>query len=317
MGYVLGLSAAILFGCNGVLIKVLLQSGISAAELTFLRAFCTMCLSGIILLISDRKSFRVSRGQLVLLAILGIGGVVGLQFFYAIAVSRLSVGIALLFEYLVVIAVAVIARFIFKERLKRRIWVAVVCVLSGLALVAEVWDSKLEVWGMVAGILAAVSYTVYFVLGERVLLNLSVLGLTFWSMLFASIFWIAMGTWGEIETNSFLEIVSMTGSLSWIEIPLWIPLLYAIVIGSFVPTLLSFAAIQRLRATPAGIIASSEVIVAFFIAWLWLNETLNLFQILGSAIVIVGVALAQTSRQGKVIDLDLATGSVRTINSKN
>jgi drug/metabolite transporter (DMT)-like permease len=41
-------------------------------------------------------------------------------------------------------------------------------------------------------------------------------------------------------------------------------------------------------------------------AWLWLGEGLNLVQIIGAAIVLVGIILTQTVRANKVIDAGLA-----------
>ena len=70
--------------------------------------------------------------------------------------------------------------------------------------------------------------------------------------------------------------------------------------------------LSLLSATSAGIVASSEVIFAFIVAWLWLGESLSFIQILGALIVTAGIILAQTSRGGKVVDLDLAatTGAI-------
>ena len=51
------------------------------------------------------------------------------------------------------------------------------------------------------------------------------------------------------------------------------------------------------------------------VAWLWLGEQLDLLQIAGAAVVLVGIVLAQTARSTKtVVDADLAirTGSVPT-----
>ena len=48
-----------------------------------------------------------------------------------------------------------------------------------------------------------------------------------------------------------------------------------VVLGSFAPFLLSFYALKHLTATAAGIVASSEVIFAFVVAWLWLGEQLD------------------------------------------
>jgi drug/metabolite transporter (DMT)-like permease len=79
--------------------------------------------------------------------------------------------------------------------------------------------------------------------------------------------------------------------------------------GSFLPFLLSFAALGRLKATAGGIVASSEVIFAFIVAWLWLGEELSVLQLIGAAIVLGGIILAQTSRPDHVIDADLALSS--------
>ncbi|HQE45998.1 MAG TPA: EamA family transporter, partial [Rhodoglobus sp.] len=87
---------------------------------------------------------------------------------------------------------------------------------------------------------------------------------------------------------------------------LWIPLLWLLVMGSFLPFLLSFAALGRLKATAGGIVASSEVIFAFIVAWLWLGEALSVLQLVGAAIVLAGIILAQTSRPDRVIEADLA-----------
>jgi drug/metabolite transporter (DMT)-like permease len=61
-----------------------------------------------------------------------------------------------------------------------------------------------------------------------------------------------------------------------------------------------------LERRPARIIASSEVIFTFLGAWLRLDEGSNLIQIIGTAIVLVGIILTQTARANKVIDAGLA-----------
>ena len=39
-----------------------------------------------------------------------------------------------------------------------------------------------------------------------------------------------------------------------------------------------------------------EVVLAAFVAWVWLGETLSTAQLLGGGVVLVGVVLAQTAR---------------------
>ena len=48
------------------------------------------------------------------------------------------------------------------------------------------------------------------------------------------------------------------------------------------------------------------MIFAFIVAWLWLGEALSVLQLVGAAIVLAGIILAQTSRPDRVIEADLA-----------
>ncbi|MHB1171546.1 MAG: EamA family transporter [Lacisediminihabitans sp.] len=306
MGYLYALLAAVLFGANGSVTKVLLQSGLSAGQLTLARVLSATVISAAVLLMVNRKAFRVSGRQLAVLAVLGVTGVALLQFSYAIAISLLPVGIALLLEYTAVLMVALVALIFFKERVKARLWVAIGCVLAGLAIVARIWAAELNPLGVVMALLAAVTLTIYFVVGEREVGRSSPLAVAFWTMGFASVFWLIFSGWWEVNPAIFGSTVPLGGNLATVMVPLWLPLLWNMLLGSFVPFFLSLMALKHLPATAAGIVASSEVIFAFAFAWLWLREGLDLVQSAGAAIVLVGIILAQTARADKVVDADLA-----------
>lgn len=311
MGYVYALLAAMLFGANGSLSKVIMEAGITPTQLTQFRTLGTCLLAGAVLLIVDRSAFRLKPRQIAIMAILGIVGVGLLQASYSVAVQLLPVGIALLLEYLAVLFVAVIAFFFLKEKVKPRLWVAIACVLVGLAVVAEIWASELNGLGVVMALIAAATLTVYFLVGERQVTQTSPLAVAFWTMGFATLFWAFFSGWWNLRPSVFAVPVSLGGNLDGAVMPLWVPLVTTILLGSFAPFMFSFLALKHLRATTVGVVASSEVIFAFLFAWLWLGEQLNAVQLTGAAVVLVGIILAQTSRQGKVVDPDLAFESDR------
>ena len=87
--------------------------------------------------------------------------------------------------------------------------------------------------------------------------------------------------------------------LDGVIVPVWVPLLWVITLGAFAPFIFSFAALRHLSATAVGILASSEVLFAFVVAWAWLGETLVAVQIVGAALVLVGIVVAQTARERK------------------
>ena len=306
MGYLFGLLAALLFGANGSVIKVVLASGLSPTQVTQFRTLGAFLISGVILLIIDRTAFRLPRKQLAIMALLGIVGLALLQVTYAFAIQLLPVGIALLLEYLAVLLVALVAFFFFKEKVKPRIWVAVGCVLLGLTIVAQIWASTLNGLGVLMALAAAVTLAIYFLVGERQVVATSPLAVAFWTSGFAALAWAPFSRWREVDPAILGEHVSLSGNLASVIVPLWMPLLWLLVMGSFLPFLLSFAALGRLKATAGGIVASSEVIFAFIVAWLWLGEALSVLQLVGAAIVLAGVILARTSRPDRVIEADLA-----------
>jgi drug/metabolite transporter (DMT)-like permease len=306
VGYLFALLAALLFGANGSVTKVVLDAGLSATQLTQFRVLGTAVISGALLLVLDRSAFRLSRRQLAVMAILGVFGVALLQATYAAAVQRLPVGIALLLEYLAVLMVAVIAFFFLKEKVRSRLWFAIGCVLAGLALVAEVWASRLDPLGVLLALIAAGSLTIYFLVGERQVQATSPLAVAFWTMTAAAVFWALLSGWWTLQPSDFLVVSSLGGALEAVEVPLWVPLAWNVVLGSFAPFFLSFLALRHLSATAAGVVAASEVIFAFLVAWLWLGEELGAVQLAGAGVVLGGIVLAQTARAGKVVDADLA-----------
>ena len=123
------------------------------------------------------------------------------------------------------------------------------------------------------------------------------------------------GGWWELDPTVFGTAASLDGALAAIELPVWALLIITVAGGTFLPFLLSFLAIRRLRPTAAGIIASSEVVFAFAVAWLWLGEALDWVQLIGASIVLAGIVLAQVSRPGTIADpnLAVATGAVEII----
>ncbi len=304
MGYVFALLAASFFGANGALSKLVMEAGITPVQLTFFRATTVMVIGAVWLLFSNRSAFKLTKREFWQILALGLGGVALLQWTYASSVALLPVGITLLLEYIAILAIAVIALVFFKEHVKTRLWIAIVIVFIGLALVAEVWNSQLNPLGVLFGFGAAAALTIYFVLGEKVLDKISAMKVTFWSMMFASMFWFFPSQWWAIDTAVLTETVSFPGAASWVAAPNWVFILMNGAFGTFLPYLFSLMALQRLKATPAGIAASSEVFFAFVFAFLLLGEVLSTIQIVGASLVFIAVLLAQTARAAGPIDAD-------------
>lgn len=307
VGYIAATVAAFIFGVNGVVIKLLMDgTGISGFQVTFLRVVGAAVLMGAVLLIRDPGALRITRKQILPLTIMGVVGVAMLQATYAQAVYLLPVGIALLLEYTAVLFVALIAHFFFREHVKARIWASIAAVLFGLATVAEVWNSTLNLEGVLWALGASASLTTYFVLGERQTGVRHPMAVGFWGMAVASVFWAIFSGWWTVDPGVFNRVIPFSDVAGGIAGPAWLLLAFIVVLGTFTTFTLGLWSISILKATRSGIVATSEVLFAFLAAWLILGETLNVVQLVGAGIVLGGVILAQSARDNRAVETDLA-----------
>src|SRR3989442_1043093 len=195
LGYAMVAAAATLFAINGTVSKVILGSGISSGQLTAVR--CAGAFIGLTLIaVATRPgSLRADAGDLPLLIALGIGlAVVQWSFFFAI--HRLDIGIALLIQYVAPILVALWARFVFHEHVRRRIWTALALSLAGLTLIVEIWHGgRLSGPGVAAAVLAAISYATYVLTAERGVRRPGPISPSPGGFLFATIFSSVLAPW--------------------------------------------------------------------------------------------------------------------------
>lgn len=299
LGIGFALAAAILFGLNASTTKVIMASGITAELVVFIRALSTAAFALIWALATNPKLLRVPLRKLPILIFMGIVGVGMLQWTYSIAVSLLPIGIALLIEYTAVLIVPVVALVLFKEKVRPQIWLGAVLVIAGLAVVAQIWSGGLNPTGVFFAFAAALSLTVFFLLGERIQRWLPTNVTMFYGMTFAAIFFAPFAGILEFDWGSISESIQLSGNLAPGTVPLWIALIWLGTIGAFIPMACSYLALRHLSATVVGIIATSETVLAFLFAFLWLNEVITWSQALGGLVVVAGILVAQTARGGK------------------
>jgi len=289
--------SATLFGLNGAVSKVALSSGLSSLRLSEARAAGACIALTLVALTRGSSSLRVRRSELFRLALFGIVGVAFVQLFYFLAIHRLPVGIALLIEYIGPVLVAIYARTLGHERVRRRIWAALALSLTGLGLMVQLWNGvSLDALGVVYALVDAVIFAAYLLMAEREVQKREPIPLLAWGFFFAVVFWTVVQPWWSFPTHAAARTVSLQGHLSSLHLPVWALVLWVIVLGSAVPFTLIVGALRHITATQAGVTAMLEPVVATVAAWIWLNESLSATQLVGAAVVLCGIGLAQTAR---------------------
>ena len=297
LGYAMVISAALLFALNGTVSKVVLQSGISSLELTQVRATGAFLGFALVLAFTRRQSLRLTRRELPYLVVFGIAGVALVQWLYFVSIGRLPIGIALLLEYLGPILIALWAWAVFKEPIRRRLWLALVLAVVGLSLVVEFWSGlSLDGLGVTAALCAAVAYAVYVLMAEHAVRWRDPASLTAYGFLFAALFWAVVHPIWRFPGERLDDSVSLLGHLERFSLPVWLLMLYVVVAGTMITFLLVAAALRHISATRVGIIAMLEPVAASVVAFLWLGESFGTAQLIGGAIVLAAILIAQTSR---------------------
>jgi len=293
------LTAAALFAVNGVVAKVILASGISSLRLTEVRITGAAIGLVSVLAIAKRSILRVTLRELPFLAVFGIAGLAFVQWLYFLAIHRLEIGIALLIQYLAPLMVALWVRFVVHRPVRRTIWLALALSLSGLTLVVQIWrgtDTGLDGLGVLAALGGAVAFAAYILMAERGVRRRDAVSLTAYGFVFGALFFAVIQPWWTFPSGHVSEHVSLLGNLSGSHLPVWALMLWMIVLGAIVPFALFVGSLHHIPATRASIVSMFEPVVASAVAWAWLGESLVAVQIVGGAVVLAGIVLAQTAR---------------------
>jgi drug/metabolite transporter (DMT)-like permease len=297
LGYVMVTVAATLFALNGVVSKVALGSELTSLELTQIRATGAAAGLLVFLLAFARARLRVGGRELLFLLVFGVTGVAFVQWLYFVAIEHLPVGVALLIQFIAPLFIALFAWLVYQEHIRRRIWVALVLCISGLAVVIEVWSGvAFDTIGITAALGGSLALTTYVLMAERERRHRDPVSLSFYGFLFAALFWAIVQPLWDFPWHTLGDSISLQGRFEEHSAPVWLLVGFVIVVGTMLTFSLLTGALRHITATRASIVATLEPVLATVIAWLWLEEAFGVAQLVGGAFVLTGIFLAQTAR---------------------
>ncbi len=299
IGVLAAAGAAVLFGVNATVSKLALGSGLSSLELVQLRSLGSAVALVTFLLLTRPATLRVRPRELGFLVVVGIIGIGLVQWFYFVAISRLPVGIALLLEYLAPVLVVLWVRFVRRQAVRARMWAALALSVLGLAIVARVWAGlTVDGLGLLAGLGAAVALATYYLSSERGMVGRDPLSLAAWTFTAAAAFWSVLRPPWTFEWSLLDRDVALPTPFDGMTASLWVLVVWIIVLGTVVPYSFVLVALSMLGSARTGLLGLAEPVMAGLVAWLVLGELLSWVQLLGAGLILTGIVLAETARQG-------------------
>jgi drug/metabolite transporter (DMT)-like permease len=289
--------SALMFASNGIASKLLLDGHITAWRLAQIRALSACAILAIYLWRKAPQTFRIKRSEILPLVAYGIIGIAMVQALYFVSISRMHVSIALLIEFTAPVWIVVYLRVVKRKHVPNQMWLALVLALTGLALIAQVWDGlTLDGIGVIAGFGASFALAFCFLCGESLTGIRDNKSIMMWGFFFAGFAWCLVLPIWSFPIDVFTAQIPLAGTLEGNTTPGWVLILYVVLIGTIFPYLCVMAGLKNLKASTTSTFGLLEPIFAGIVAWIWFTEAWTVIQLIGGVVVIAGIYMADQAR---------------------
>lgn len=297
-GLVIALAAALTFGTSGAFIKPLLESGWSPAAAVTVRVLTGGIVLTPLALVSLKGrwySLWVGRWRILGMASVGVAGT---QLAYFAAISRIPVGTGILIEYMAPLLLVCVAWIMTRRVPQVVVLVGSVVALIGLVLVVSpAPGATLDPVGLGFALLAMVGCAGYYLIAARPSRGLPSVALAASGLLAGGLMLLLAGLFGIVPLEAHLGTVNLFGTATaW-----WVPMLVVGVVGTAIAYATSIRAGEILGSRLASFVGLLEVVAATMYAWLLLGERLEVPQLIGGILILVGIAFVRSEKSAAVI----------------
>jgi len=286
--------AALGFSFKSILAKLAYGYGVDAMTLMLMRVFISLPLIILTLFwLEGAGGFRVTMREFLLLAFMGIVGLGGAMLFSFYSLELIDASLSTLVVYTYPALTVVMLLFLFKEKAGAAKFISLAITAFGLVMVvrADRLDFlALNITGVAFALIAAICFALYNVLSQRALKSISPLRMTSFCMVSLGVFFGLLFRGGPYPTG--VEVWGLAGLLA--------------VFSGFLPFILFLYGVKRIGAGRTVIIASVGPVFTVLWAYMLLGEHLDMVQLSGMAVVILGV---MTLKLNGPVRLLLATGA--------
>lgn len=306
-GLGIALFSSAVFGLSGSFAKALLESGWSPGAAVTARLTGAALILAIPALLALRGRWHQLRDNWVTIGLFGLIGVAACQLFYFNAVARLSVGVALLLEYLAPVLIVLWLWAASRKRPRISTIGGTLLSLAGLVLVLDLTGAvKIDVVGVLWGLAAAVCLAMYFFITAKKNDSLPPIVLaSVGLMVGAAVMWLAAAT--GLLPMAFATADTQLGP--WIA-PWWVALAGLVILATVLAYVSGIMAARALGSKVASFVSLTEVLFAVVWAWLLLGELPGAIQLLGGLLIVGGVVLVRLDELRSVAAVDAAAASV-------
>jgi len=286
LGVLLGLTASLAFATSGTFVRPLFDAGWSPGAAVLWRVTCAAVLLLPVGLWVMRGRLRVVLAEWRIIVAFGALAVATAQLMYFAAVSRMSVSIALLIEYMAPVLLVMLAWVRTRHAPSRLVIAGTLASVLGLLCVLDLTGARPDALGVVFGFGAMIGAAAYFVLGARPT-QLHALALPAFGLPVGGVVLGLATLVGALPYAAPLVDVRVMGA----TVPWWVPLGIVVLAATALAYALGVAGIGLMGERLSSFVSLSEVLFAALIAAVVLGEIPSPIQVIGGALIVAGVVL--------------------------
>lgn len=293
------LMSAASFGAAGAFGKMLFAAGWSPTAAVAMRIGIAALVLAVPTVLELRGRWHLLRSNARIIALYSVFGVAGTQLFYFLAIEHLSVGVALLLEYLSPTLLVLLAWVTTRRAPSRLTMLGAVTALLGLVLVLNIFGAiTISVIGVVFGLGAAVcSATFFLVASEEPEDGLSPVALSGVGMALGVLPLTVLGVTGVLPMTATLDSVPLGDA----QVSVFVPIIGLSLISAAFAYVAGVKAARMLGSRVASFVALSEVLFAVLFAWLFVGELPLPIQLAGGVLIVLGVVLVRAGERAESV----------------
>lgn len=296
---VTALVSAASFALSGSFASSLFTAGWSPGAAVTIRIISASLLLLVPALRAVRGRWELVRNGAGSIVVFGLLAVAGAQLCYFNAVQTLSVGVALMVEYMGLVLVVGWQALTACRWPHRTTVVGVILALLGLMLVLDVLgDVAIDAGGILWASGAAVGLATYFVVASNDRTDLPPLAMASFGMFVGAVVLVALGVVGILPMHASTRSVELAGA----RLPWFVAVLGLGLVTGAVAYWTGIVAARRLGAKLAAFLGLTEVMFAVLFAWFLLGELPELIQLLGGVLILAGIAVVRLEQLGDGVD---------------
>ncbi len=281
LGTTVSLVSGASFGALAIFAKFSYAGGANIPSVLFLRFFCAALIFWIYFLLKGEK-IAYERIVIVKLLLMGALGYGSMSAFYLLSVSRIPAALTGVLLYLYPAMVTIVTVMLRQERFNLYKGVALAATFIGMLLVLGISFKNSDMLGIIYGLCAPCVYTVYIVLGSRVVKPLDPLRATMYIMTGAAIAYTCFGLFSGALSFSFSPFT-------------WLMIAGIILISTILAVVCFWWGVALVGPSRASIISTVEPLVTVILAWVAFGEVLTGVQLVGGGLIMLGVIIQQQS----------------------